>query len=340
MNLRLFHNPGTFLLFFLLSCGARVEQHIYILENDGGADARDGVRDASREPEPSDAWLYLSCGPVDEIPAGAARIGTWSYQSSSRQFTLPDTCSASAIPAPIGTRKLSVETFWLDNTPTTNACYSECVKRGVCTSPEHDRADPDSRSWLDDHRAGKPVYVTHEQATRFCAWRGGHLPSLAQLARAAQGNGDIPGVEALTQTAIRCHEEADADPDACRRLENITVPPSAPYSVGKAADDVGPFGTNDIHGSINEWTRTYFSSGSYEFCALPDGAPDFVSLRQPSANHFEYTTVNYARNVKQAIEHPAHRFYFTAYPAETVSHDLGFRCAYDNPDAPFEDPGS
>lgn len=336
MNLR----PVCFAGILLLSasaCGARVS---YVIDNtDAGAPDDSGPGDASKKPSLDDVWMYPACGSLDFIPAGNVRVGTWRYDSSLRQFVIPDACSRAAVPVAVGNRMFSVHGYWLDNTPTTNLCYSECVKRGVCTPPTHDRADPDSRNWLDEHKAGNPIYVNHEQATQFCAWRGGHLPSLAQLARAAQGDSDVPGVPSLTAEAIRCHEDPEADPDACRRLELISVPPSEPYPVGRAAYDVGPFGTLDIYGSVGEWTRTFYTNGSDAFCALSDGSPDFVTFPQHDPEHPQYVVVSYAATIRQALSHPARGFGYGLWSAAEPRFDLGFRCAYDNPDTPLQDPG-
>lgn len=318
----------------LIGCGARVIQ--ISTDDPDTPDAGTGAQDASPDPSLDDVWMYPACGTVDFIPAGPARVGTWVYDSEASQFRLPELCSKTRL---VGNRSVRVDEFWLDNTPTTNICYSECVKRGVCPPPTHDRADPDSRSWLDDHKLGNPVYVTHRQASEFCAWRGGHLPSLAQLARAAQGDSDVPGVPSLTAEAIRCHEEPEVDADACRRLELISVPPSEPYPVGRAAYDVGPFGTLDIYGSVGEWTRTFYTNGSDAFCALSDGSPDFVTFPQHDPEHPQYVVVSYAATIRQALSHPTRGFGYGLWSAAEPRFDLGFRCAYDNPDAPLQDPG-
>lgn len=313
-------------------CGARV---IHVIADDEGPgdDAGTDVHDGSPEASLDDVWMDPACGTIDRIPPGQVRVGTWSYEPTTKTFTLPDTCSVVEM---VGNRVLSLSEFWLDTLPTTNLCYSECVKRGVCTPPEHDRADPDPHSWLDDEKAGKPVYVTHEQAATFCAWRGGYLPSLAQLARAAQGDGDIPGVAALTEDAIRCHEDEGADEEACRLVELITIPPSEPYPVGRADYDLGPFGTRDIHGSVTEWTRTYYVAGSAEFCALSDGSPDFVSFAPSDGSNSQYVVVGYAANIQHALTHPFRRFRHGLWSAAEARYDVGFRCAYGAalPDSP------
>ena len=232
-----------------------------------------------------------------------------------------------------GARHLQVPEFFLMTQPATNLCYSECVKRGGCTAPAHDIADPNPRAWNDDHRAIEPVYVDHSQAEFFCAWLGGRLPSIAELVRAAQGDDNtVPGVAAMTAAAIDCAKHPNPSSQICGQLKQMDLfygPPPLLYPVGVVARDVGPFGHQDLFGSVVEWTATAFDEKA--FCALADGAPDFVTFPQPNPAHPQHVGLEFASTIENAIRDPAqeHVGIATADDA-TVAYYLGFRCAFTN----------
>ena len=77
---------------------------------------------------------------------------------------------------------VDVDAFELGRTPVTNAQYAALRRRGRCRPPPHWPAP-------DDH----PVtFVDWHDATAFCAWAGGRLPTEAEWEKAARGTDGAP----------------------------------------------------------------------------------------------------------------------------------------------------
>jgi formylglycine-generating enzyme required for sulfatase activity len=231
-----------------------------------------------------------------------------------------------------GSRRLFVPEFWLQETPVTNALYGLCVRDSACPPPERDVADPNTLPWDDDSRVDLPVYVRKANAEAYCAWAGGRLPSLAELVRAAQGDAATPGVAAMTSATIACASGVSQDP-ICGQLALMNyeqAPPPPLYRVGAVPLDIGPSLHRDLFGSTQEWTRTQGGSaadGNGQFCALADGAPDFVTF--PSDEPY-FDVVGFATPIADAVRSPGSaKSVFHLMLDGTVGYNVGFRCAFD-----------
>jgi formylglycine-generating enzyme required for sulfatase activity len=92
-----------------------------------------------------------------------------------------------------------------------------------------------------------PVYVTHEEASAYAAWRGKRLPSEAEYHRAAFGT--LDGKE-------RLFPWGDALPDTGRGNFGYANWDTVP--VGSYPDGVSAWGIHDLVGNGWEWTSTLF----------------------------------------------------------------------------------
>ena len=111
--------------------------------------------------------------------------------------------------------------------------------------------------------AAWPVYVTHDEASAYAAWRGLRLPSEAEFHRAAFGG---PG------GAERAHPWGAAEPDESRG--NFDFRHWDPVPVGSYPAGASAWGVHDLVGNGWEWTSTVF-----------DGFPGF----EPMASYPEYS---------------------------------------------------
>jgi iron(II)-dependent oxidoreductase len=111
-----------------------------------------------------------------------------------------------------------------------------------------------------------PVYVSHDQATAYAAWKGMRLPTEAEYHRAAFGTRD--GKE-------RAHPWGNELADATRG--NFDFARYDPMPVGSYPAGASAWGVNDLVGNGWEWTSTIFApfDGFRPMTSYPVYSADF-----------------------------------------------------------------
>lgn len=134
-------------------------------------------------------------------------------------------------------REISVPAFELDRGEVTVARFRSCSNAGVCPKVS------------DDSEPGRPVRnVTALEASQFCQFAGGHLPSSDEWLFAAAG------------AAGRRYPWGNTGL-VCRRASfGLVSGPcakggSGPELVGARPDGATPDGVLDLAGNVAEWTR-------------------------------------------------------------------------------------
>lgn len=175
-------------------------------------------------------------------------------------------------------RAVWVDAFWIDVHEVTTAAYRACARAGGC--------DPaplvvgDTRHLRDDLPV---VNVTRAEALRYCAWRGGRLPTEAEWERAARGDdhrtwpwGQARRDGDFNHGKIREHvlgRLADVsvgvirywgDPDDSDGWLYAAPPGSLRWSRS-------PFGVHDLAGNVAEWVLDDFDV--FGFLDLPAANP-------------------------------------------------------------------
>lgn len=163
-------------------------------------------------------------------------------------------------------------TFWIAQTPITNAQYARFV-----AETQH----PPPPQWEGEHppedRASHPVvYVSWRDAAAYCEWAGGRLPSAAEWERAARGTDGRawPWGSDWKSNAANTKEREFADTTA------VTAHP----------EGATPEGILDMAGNVWEWTSTVEPEGRvtkggswYEPAEL--AAPWQHSIAKPEAGY-------------------------------------------------------
>jgi len=171
-------------------------------------------------------WVALATAACGDEPAAAT---SWLvYEGGSFSMGIP--AGAENIPAADPARTVTVGPFALATTEGRVSDYDACVAAGRC-------AERPTRE--ECHRApDMPANcVSYRQATSFCQWQGGRLPTEAEWAFAARG------------------PEARLYPwgDASWETRDIGDP-FTDHPVGSCPSLSTPEGLHDMAGNVREWT--------------------------------------------------------------------------------------
>ncbi len=212
--------------------------------------------------------------------------------------------------------EVTLDAFWIDRTEVTNAQFAGCVAAGACQPPENTSNYTRDQYYGNDAFADYPViYVSWNDASDFCAWAGGRLPTEAEWEVAARGPegqvypwGDTFDGERLNFCDVNCpFDWADKGVDD-------GYADTAP--VGSYPDGDSWVGALDMAGNVWEWVNDWYDSGYYG--ASPDenpsgpGSGEYRVLRGGAWSNGDYD----ARSSYRLYDQPVNRYDF-----------VGFRCA-------------
>ena len=149
---------------------------------------------------------------------------------------------------------ITLSAFYIDKYPVTNARYAEAVAAGACPPPDKLTSSLRSTYYEDPAYKDYPVlHVSWGNASKFCQWAGGRLPTEAEWEKAARGTdkrGHPWGSETPLKGTAYCN---------CGDLIRDTTPV---YQYPKGAS---PYGVMDMVGNVDEWVNdrydeTYYST--------------------------------------------------------------------------------
>lgn len=195
-------------------------------------------------------------------PEGSVEVGAGA-------FTLAKTKEQAAVAA-----------HCLDRLEVTVADYAKCVEKAACTAP--DSYHESEHKWCNWKRSGRehdPVNcLDHAQASAYCAFVGGRLPTEAEWEWSARGyekgtkypwGDDEPAARACW----------DGPGNAVSDEREGTCP------VGSFKTGANPNGILDLAGNVWEWTATIAPSGK----AIDKGGgyPNAIATRLVAADRNE-----------------------------------------------------
>ena len=115
------------------------------------------------------------------------------------------------------------------------------------------------------------VLVSHVDATAYCTWRGGRLPSEAEWEKAARGTDGryFPWGDAFDAQLLNSEDGGPFD----------TVP------AGRYPDGQSPYGVLDMAGQVFEWTSTLFGTEPPRYVVKGGSWDDFPGVTRSAARH-------------------------------------------------------
>jgi formylglycine-generating enzyme required for sulfatase activity len=258
-------------------------------------------------------------------------------------------CAANQVRIPGGTfwmgdqdiakpvHKVTLSPFCMDKTEVTVAAFRACVQSGDCPPPsatvDWNSITPDDKTkWSQFCTWGKRDLDQHpincldwKQASGYCEWTGGRLPTEAEWEYAARGSdgriypwgNEAPEPSRLNVCGGECASTVK------QRLNwdwtpmytgNDGWPVTAP--VGSYPKGASPFGVLDMAGNVWEWTADSFADYSEEPATNPRKSQPDASLRVNRGGCWSNTDPVHDRSA-----------FRKTYDAGNRRASVGFRCA-------------
>jgi formylglycine-generating enzyme required for sulfatase activity len=179
------------------------------------------------------------------------------------------------------------------------AFLNECPVGSSC-GPRDLPSYWDDEAYLETRRDYPVVFVTWGDASAYCRWAGGRLPTLREWEKAARGTDgrSFPWGEVLDpqQVNILGSDRRDEKNRAPKQI------PTWPVADAQYARDASPYGVLGMAGNVSEWTAT--------------ASPDEPDLMMTAGGSWDSWDLNDARTYNAIPK-----------PATDRSSSLGFRCA-------------
>ena len=200
--------------------------------------------------------------PMVRVPAGTYSIGGDPEEAYQICLMFRDECQKAWFMDEAPIHQVELNEYLIDQYEVTNFWYSLCVDAGRCEPPAlSSSATRDSYYGNPEYDYYPVIYVSWQDATTFCDWRGARLPTEAEWETAARGA--LPGMIYPWGTEMPFCE-----------FDNID---GAKFDDGMKCNDtdteaVGSYFPNplyifDMAGNVLEWTADWYD-------VYPGGDPD------------------------------------------------------------------
>ena len=186
---------------------------------------------ASSEVSPKDSMVLVY------VPAGDFLMGSADSDTD-------------AFPQETPQHRVTLDAYWIDKTEVTNAMYARCVQAGACGAPSQ------SKSYTRPSYYGNPaydsypvIYVSWNDAQKYCGWAGRRLPTEAEWEKAARGADGRRYPWGNTWDA--------------GKLNSADKGPGDTTAVGSYPAGASPYGALDMTGNVLEWVADWFGETYY-----------------------------------------------------------------------------
>jgi formylglycine-generating enzyme required for sulfatase activity len=144
-----------------------------------------------------------------------------------------------------------LDAFWIDKFEVTNTQYAMCLNAGVCKPPSSNNSNTRNGYFGIPQFNNYPVvYVSWEDANRYCGWAGKRLPTEAEWEKAARGTDSrvYPWGNTFDKNLLNSYESGKGDTTAVG-----SYPPNS----------ASPYGAMDMAGNVWEWVADWYGDNYY-----------------------------------------------------------------------------
>ena len=210
---------------------------------------------------------------TNELEAAAKSGQVANSTGTVSKFVSSDTAALERFADEAPVHSVELTSFYMDEKEVTNAQYADCVDQGKCVLPQELKSKNRPKYYNNYLYADYPViYVTWEDASSYCKWRGASLPTEAQWEYAARGGLEgyiYPwGITAPVCSAGKKNGAQFNDKDKCSNSDTVQVGLFAPND----------YGLYDMAGNVWEWVADRYKTDYYRNSPLlnPPGPEDGV----------------------------------------------------------------
>jgi len=240
------------------------------------------------------------------IPEGFFRMGQTAEQAVAECRNFFNDCQLSWFSDEQPPHDVTLEAYWIDRAEVTNAAYAKCVDGGACQPPGDISSQTRSSYYGNPQYADYPIInIDWSQASSYCAWAGGRLPSEAEWEKAARsmdwrtypwGN-DLPS----------CSLANYGEPQNC----SGDTAPSDGYASGAS-----PYGALNMAGNVSEWVNDWYSDTIYAQPQMGKPTGPGAGTERVMRGGAWNLNPNFLRTTNRDHQSP-----------DTRGNSIGFRCA-------------
>jgi formylglycine-generating enzyme required for sulfatase activity len=194
---------------------------------------------------------------------------------------------------------VELSAFWIDQTEVTNEMYQKCVETQTCKKPST------TTYYIDPRYAKYPVvFVSWQDAVKYCTYAGRRLPTEAEWEKAARGEDE------------RIYPWGNQAPGTGKELLNFRTSVGGTTAVNSYPKGVSYYGAVDMAGNVLEWVNDRFVSTYYQNSpSLDPTGPDSSGTRVLRGGSWQSDS-NAVTTYRREFRNP-----------EAASGTIGFRCA-------------
>lgn len=203
--------------------------------------------------------------PMMLVPAGPFKMGSdlEEIMQYCPQWNHGGECIPSKYSGEAGLHTVTLDAFYVDLYEVTNEAYTQCVQAGECKPPMDIGVGKEENYYINPDFSRYPVvHVTWDMARKYCAWRGGRLPTEAEWEKAARGTDQriFPwGNDFVGLKANLC----DAGCPGQRVNQDITDGYLNTSPVGAYPEAKSFYGAFDMAGNVWEWVLDWYDPTFY-----------------------------------------------------------------------------